>query len=92
MHSHHMAHLDISVHNILTDFKGRYAFIDYECCRRFDGAQDPLIKGARGTDMPPEIERGVWADPYKVDVWQLAVVILRACQVCEYARQRLALL
>lgn len=84
MHSHQMAHLDISLHNILTDYKGRYAFIDFECCRRFDGIPAPLVRGARGTDIPPELERGEWADPYKADVWSLAVLIHRACKVCEF--------
>ena len=83
MHSHHMAHLDISVHNILTDYKSHYAFIDFESCRRFDGNSTPLIHGVRGTDVPPELERGEWTDPYKADVWSLAVLILRACKVCE---------
>ena len=83
MHSHQMAHLDISMHNILTDYQAHYAFIDFECCRRFDGTPAPLIRGIRGTDVPPEVERGDWADPYKADVWMLAVLIHRACKVCE---------
>ena len=84
MHAHHMAHLDISVHNILTDYKSHYAFIDFECCRRFDGATTPRIRITRGTEVPPELERGEWSDPYKADVWSLAVLIHRACKVCEF--------
>lgn len=90
LHSHKMAHLDISIHNILTDYKGHYAFIDYECCRQFDDTLNPLIKGIRGTDIPPEIENGGWTDPYKTDVWQLAVLIIRACKITGYDVPELA--
>ena len=83
MHSHHMAHLDISLHNILTDYKSHYAFIDFESCRRFDSTQNPRMRGLRATDVPPEAERGEWTDPYKADVWSLAVLIHRACKVCD---------
>jgi len=30
MHQHHIAHLDISMRNILFDGQERYAFIDYD--------------------------------------------------------------
>ena len=84
MHAHHMAHLDISIRNLLTDYKAHYAYIDFETCRRYDGVQFPRIQGCRGTNLPPELERGDWADPYKVDVWALAVLIhhTSAVSVC----------
>jgi hypothetical protein len=55
--------------------------IDYEGSRRFDGMQNPLLYTLRGTEIPPELERGEAADPYKVDVWALGIFFLRACQV-----------
>lgn len=81
MHSHRMAHLDISIRNLLTDHKCHYAYIDFECCRRFDAIPNALVRGCRGTDLPPELERGEWSDPYKADVWSLAILILRSSKV-----------
>jgi serine/threonine protein kinase len=81
MHKHHIVHLDISLRNIVTDYEGHYAYIDYETSRRFNGTTRPLIFGHRATEVPPECERGEYVDPYKVDVWALAVLILRACKV-----------
>jgi len=81
MHEHHIAHLDISLRNIVTDYEGHYAYIDYEASRRFNETAYPLIFGYRGTEVPPECERGEFIDPYKVDVWALAVMMLRACKV-----------
>lgn len=80
LHRHHIAHLDISLHNILTDSHGRYAYIDYQMSRRFDGTSRALIHGYRGTEIPPECGKDEVIDPYKIDVWALAVLILRACQ------------
>ena len=114
MHMHGIAHLDISLRNILTDFHGNYAFIDFETSRIYPeaarcksnpqsthqrrtsngskvkvdiGESDskrpppPRIQGIHGTEDPPEIEAGNESDPFKVDIWALAVVILRACKV-----------
>lgn len=81
MHRNQVAHLDISLRNLLTDYEGHYAYIDYELSRRFDGVSDPYIIGYRGTEIPPECESGACTDPYKVDVWALAVLMLRACKV-----------
>ena len=82
MHAHHMAHLDISIRNLLTDYNSHYAYIDFETTRRFDSAPSPRICGSRGTNLSPELERGEWTDPYKADVWSLGVLILKACAVC----------
>lgn len=81
MHKHHIAHLDISLRNIVTDYKNHYAYIDYESSRRFHDTTHPLIFEYRGTEVPPECERSEYVDPYKVDVWALAVLMLRACKV-----------
>jgi serine/threonine protein kinase len=84
MHKHHIAHLDISLTNLLTDYMGHYAYIDYEISRRFESS-DPtthLIYSYRGTELPPESGKDTPIDPYKVDVWALAVLILRSCKVC----------
>ena len=81
MHRHNIAHLDISIHNIVTDDKGHYAYIDYERSQQYDCDSPPPIEGYRGTEVPPECERGEPSDPFKVDVWALAILILRACQV-----------
>ncbi|KAI0341553.1 kinase-like protein [Trametopsis cervina] len=84
MHAHHMAHLDISVRNLLTDYKGHYAYIDFENCRRFEGVSHPRMEHLRGTDPPPESERGEPTDPYKADVWGLGVLILQTCAMTGY--------
>jgi len=68
--------------NLLTDYDGHYAYIDYEISRQFENAGDSLVYNYRGTEVPPECERGLGVDPFKVDVWALAVLILRACKVC----------
>lgn len=81
MHSHHIAHLDISIRNLLTDFNHHYAYIDFECSRRFDGILNPRVRGCRGTELPPEIERGESSDPFKVDIWGLGMLFVRACAV-----------
>lgn len=81
MHKHCIAHLDISLRNLLTDYRGHYAYIDYELSRRFDPSQTALVYNYRGTELPPECEGGGGIDPYKVDVWALAVLMLRACKV-----------
>lgn len=81
MHSLKMAHLDISLRNLVTDYNGQYAYIDFELARRFDGDSSPRILWQRGTEQPPECERGEPSDPYKIDVWALGVLILRACKV-----------
>jgi len=84
MHRHQIAHLDISLRNLVTDYDGHYAYIDFELSRRFDSGSKPYICGYRGTEVPPECEDGICTDPYKVDVWALGVLILRACQVAGY--------
>lgn len=82
MHRHRIAHLDISMHNLLTDGKGHYACIDYETSRQYDClSPTPRISHHRATEVPPEFGRGECSDPFKVDVWALAVLMLRACQV-----------
>ncbi|KII88468.1 hypothetical protein PLICRDRAFT_41629 [Plicaturopsis crispa FD-325 SS-3] len=81
MHQNMIAHLDLSLVNILTDGQGHYATIDYELSRRFHDALDPRIHGGRSTEMPPEFERGECCDPFKVDIWTLAVLILRVMKL-----------
>lgn len=81
MHQHHMAHLDISLTNLLMDDRGNYAYIDYEISRRYDGVTLPRISDYRATEVPPELENGGCSDPYKVDVWALGILILRVCEV-----------
>ncbi|KAF5358348.1 hypothetical protein D9756_001548 [Leucocoprinus leucothites] len=84
MHSLKMAHLDISLRNLVTDYNGRYAYIDFELARRFDDDPNPRLVHRRGTEVPPECERGEATDPYKIDVWALGVLILRACKLTGY--------
>ncbi|KAI0374986.1 kinase-like protein [Pilatotrama ljubarskyi] len=84
MHTHHIAHLDISLRNILTDYKGRYACIDYELSTRYDRSAVPRVCSPRGTEIPPELERGEWSDPYKVDVYALGILLLRAMELTGY--------
>ncbi|EIW59978.1 uncharacterized protein TRAVEDRAFT_119655 [Trametes versicolor FP-101664 SS1] len=84
MHAQHIAHLDVSLRNILTDYRGNYACIDYELSTRYDGVATPRISNARGTEIPPELERGECSDPYKVDVYALGVLLLRAMELTGY--------
>lgn len=81
MHMHHIAHLDISSRNIVTDICGRYACIDYECSMRFNSITEPRIYHARIAERPPEMERGEPSDPYKIDVFGLGVMMLRTMKV-----------
>lgn len=84
MHKQHIAHLDISLQNLVTDCKGRYAYIDYENSRRFcPSTQSHRIENYRATEVPPEFETQTWGDPFKVDIWALGVLILRASKVGE---------
>ncbi|KAI0797918.1 kinase-like domain-containing protein [Abortiporus biennis] len=84
MHSHNIAHLDISIRNLLTDYNSHYSYIDFELSRRFDKHPNPRISTRRGTELPPELERGESTDPYKVDIWALAMLIIRACSMSGY--------
>jgi serine/threonine protein kinase len=82
MHEHHIAHLDISMYNLLTDGECRCACIDFQLSRRFDGIPNPQISGSIGTEIPPELEHDQTSNPYSVDVWALGVLVLRAAKVC----------
>ncbi|KAJ7449842.1 kinase-like domain-containing protein [Mycena latifolia] len=86
MHKHRIAHLDISLRNLVTDYQGHYAYIDYELSRRFDRVGPICIPEFRATEVPPECEllNGDCPDPFKADVWALAVLILRACKLAGY--------
>ncbi|KAJ6496714.1 kinase-like domain-containing protein [Mycena vitilis] len=86
MHKYRIAHLDISLRNLLTDYRGHYAYIDYELSRRFDGVGSICIPAFRTTELPPECENsgGDCPDPFKADVWAMAVLILRACKLADY--------
>lgn len=81
MHSHHIAHLDISIRNLLTDYNSHYAYIDFELSRRFDGTQNPRIRTCRGTELSPELERGEYSDPFKADIWALGMLIVQSSSV-----------
>ena len=89
MHAHCFAHLDISVRNVLTDYEGRHACIDYEMSRQFctppvevEEGGDPrngvLIYQPRAAEVPPEVEKGHPTSPYAMDVWALGMLILKA--------------
>lgn len=82
MHQNHIAHLDLSLHNVVTNDQGNCACIDFETSRRYDSLEAaPRIHELRTTEIPPEIERGEASDPFKIDVWALAVLFLRASEV-----------
>ncbi|KAI0035083.1 kinase-like domain-containing protein [Vararia minispora EC-137] len=78
MHEHHIAHLDISLRNLVTDYNGHYACINYELSQSFAGIANPRICTLRATEVPPELERGESSDPFKVDVWAMGILMLRA--------------
>ena len=95
MHAHSLAHLDISIRNVLTDYDGRYACIDYETSRRFcrppveveeggDPRNSVLIYQPRAAEVPPEVERGHPTSPYAMDVWALGVLMLNAGTLAGY--------
>ena len=88
MHAHRFAHLDISIRNMLTDYDGRHACIDYEASRQFcrppvevDEGEDPrssvLVYRPRGAEVPPEVEKGYPTSPYAMDVWALGILMLK---------------
>jgi serine/threonine protein kinase len=79
MHQHRVAHLDISLRNLLTDYNGHYCYIDFELSRRFDGVGSIRIPSFRTTEVPPECERsgGDCPDPFKADVWALVIAFCR---------------
>lgn len=88
MHDHCFAHLDISLRNVLTDYNGQYAFIDYETSRRFcqppvEEGGDPrngvLVYQLRAAEVPPEVEQGHPTSPYAMDVWALGILVSNAC-------------
>ncbi|KAF9533013.1 kinase-like domain-containing protein [Crepidotus variabilis] len=82
MHTQCMAHLDISLRNVLSDRKGRFVFIDYECTRSFpQSAGLPFAQECYGTEMPPETEGRGRIDPFKVDIWALGVLMLRGSKL-----------
>ncbi|KAI0831392.1 kinase-like domain-containing protein [Trametes gibbosa] len=84
MHAIHVAHLDVSLRNILTDYQGHYACIDYETSTRYDSSIVARTCIRKGTEIPPELERGEWSDPYKVDVYALGILLLRAMDLTGY--------
>ncbi|KAI6150738.1 kinase-like domain-containing protein [Pisolithus tinctorius] len=79
LHRYCIVHFDISIYNFVTDYRGHYACIDYELSRRLD-IDGPQVISLRGTEIPPELERGEASDPYMVDIWALAMLILRSCE------------
>ncbi|TFK29965.1 hypothetical protein FA15DRAFT_663277 [Coprinopsis marcescibilis] len=81
MHQHRLAHLDISIRNLVTNCKGQCAFIDFELSRKYDSVANPRIQGYRATEVPPECETREGCDPFKIDVWALGVLILRVCKL-----------
>lgn len=97
MHSHRIAHLDLSLRNLLHDNNGHYSYIDFETSRHFpppsssrsqhhtsppfDTPRAPRIGPIRATEEPPELEVGGESDPFKVDIWQLGMLILHASKV-----------
>lgn len=86
MHAQGVAHLDLSLCNVLTDLCGHYAYIDFELSRRFDKATPvPRLTKCRGSAIPPDVERGADSDPFKMDIWALGTLILHICQVCVVA-------
>lgn len=89
MHAHCFAHLDISMRNVLTDYDGRHACIDYETSRSFcrppveveeggDPRNSVLIYRPRAAEVPPEVEKGHPTSPYAMDVWALGMLMLKA--------------
>ncbi|KAK1236536.1 hypothetical protein PQX77_000229 [Marasmius sp. AFHP31] len=67
MHSHRIAHLDISLRNLLTDYRGHYAYIDFELSHKFEEPAPRVYANGRrlGTEVPPECNGPVSYDPFK---------------------------
>ena len=93
MHNHCFAHLDISLRNVLADYNGRCAFIDYETSRRFcqppvgeggDPRSGVLVYQLRAAEVPPEVEQGHPTSPYAMDVWALGILMSEACTSAGY--------
>ncbi|TFK55051.1 kinase-like protein [Heliocybe sulcata] len=90
LHRNHIAHLDISMRNLLTDNNGRYGYIDYELSHQFEGVTNPMLCGYRGTEVAPELENGEFGNPYKADVWALGIFLLRCCKLTGYSTLELS--
>ncbi|KAJ7150231.1 kinase-like domain-containing protein [Mycena filopes] len=94
LHAHHIAHLDISMNNILEYPPGllippnppeppRYAFIDFGLSVMYNPESDPgpyRVTGNVATYKPPELSKTVPYDPFKVDVWQMGEVLSLICK------------
>ena len=52
MHMYHIAHLDISLRNLLSDNNGHYCYIDFEMSRRFDLPSNPSHSHSNNTKAP----------------------------------------
>jgi hypothetical protein len=72
------------MHNFLTNREGRCACIDYEMSQTFTAMSSARVSGYnRGTEIPPESGRRQFLDPYKVDVWALGILVVRASKVSQ---------
>ncbi|KAJ7123214.1 kinase-like domain-containing protein [Mycena filopes] len=93
LHAHHIAHLDISMNNILEyppllnppnpPEPPRYAFIDFGLSVMYNPESDPgpyRVTGNVATYKPPKLSKTVPYDPFKVDVWQMGEVLSLICK------------
>lgn len=77
IHSHHVAHLDISLENFVIDAHGAVRLIDFGLAVSTIG--QPLCVGTRGKPnyMAPEVVRAPCTfDPLKADVYSLGMCLL----------------
>ncbi|KAJ7134582.1 kinase-like domain-containing protein [Mycena epipterygia] len=90
LHSHRIAHLDISDGNILAGPPGEhkpkpqraYAFIDFELSIIYsESDRGPYsVTGSVATYVAPEMSETVSYDPFKADIWQMGELLSLAAK------------
>ncbi|KAJ7750349.1 kinase-like domain-containing protein [Mycena metata] len=93
LHSHCIAHLDISDGNILVcqyaedlpRTRPAYAFIDFGLSVRFHKSHAGPYTVTRNiaTFEPPEMSKTITYDPFKSDIWQMGQVLVHAARQCK---------
>lgn len=73
LHSHNVAHRDLSLENVLVGAHGRFKICDFGfAC---DARQLVADTGFRMYYMAPELVNGKLCDPKKADIWSLGIML-----------------
>jgi serine/threonine protein kinase len=76
IHSHDIAHRDLSLENLLLDAEDRLVIIDFGLCCECSDGQKQTQRVGKGFYIAPEIfnKAGPY-DPKKADVWSLGIIL-----------------